>query len=117
MINEIVHTEHCSKCGDTFQATTFVENARCPKCKLPDLLDIVDVSQHHDANGKLYLPSQPFGLYVWFRDLPIPGPNVSTSFRTRAEATAFGRKACERPNTTACTFRRATGVVITRTDS
>lgn len=48
----------------------------------------VDISAHHDPNGKLYYPSYPWGIHLHIKNaLPDNGgPNVSNKAKTKADA-------------------------------
>lgn len=80
------------------------------------VLDKVDVTSHHDQQGKLYMPSYPWGIYIYPHDcMPSNGQPHSDSARTRGEAVTKASKAHHRgKNTSVLVFRRKDGVIVER---
>jgi hypothetical protein len=81
----------------------------------------IDVTAHHDAAGKLYFPSAPYGIQVWLPDMPASngGHNFSDSAKTKTEAEQKARQQADdfrqrKTNFVLVMFRRATGKVLLR---
>jgi len=74
----------------------------------------IDVANCHDAQGRLYMPSYPWGVRVWIVGLEPTnkGPNFSDSAKTKAEAIKKAEELFKgKGNCKVIVFRRDNGKV------
>ena len=77
---------------------------------------VIDVSQHRDATGKLYMPSYPWGVDMRREGMEptTGGPLASTSAKTKQAAMERAQLWCSKIGDSAQVFRRKDGKVAIR---